>query len=219
MNRIPVFWKWALTVVVVALAAAVALWPRGGSETAGTGAPPQPTRQIDPALRQQSGVADCPAESPTAPAAGPLAGLVLSCLADGAPAGPGDLTGRPLVLNLWAYWCEPCRTELPLFQEYADRAGDAVRVVTVHSDPDEAKALSLLAALNEDLRARGRPELRLPGMQDPDASVRAAANAPTALPITVLVRPDGSIADYVARPFRDVTDIAGTVSGALGVSA
>lgn len=129
------------------------------------------------------------------------------------------MTGRPMVLNLWAYWCEPCRAELPLFQEYADRAGPAVRVLTVHSDPDEAKALALLAALNDELRADGRPELRLPALEDPDARVRAAARAPTALPITVLIRADGSIAEYVARPFHDADEIAASVSGALGVTA
>lgn len=209
-------WKWALTAVIVVLAAAIALWPRGGSDTAGPGGPPPPAREIDPALRAAAGTAECPAE--TAAATGPLADLVLTCLANGAPAAPGR-TGQPTVLNLWAYWCEPCRAELPLFQEYADRAGSAVRVLTVHSDPDEAKALSLLAALNDDLRARQRPELRLPGLQDPGARVRAAANAPTALPITVLVRPDGSIADYVARPFHDADEIAASVAGALGVTA
>ncbi|MEU1985820.1 TlpA disulfide reductase family protein [Nocardia sp. NPDC019395] len=219
MIRLPGYWKWALTAVIVALAAAVALWPRGGSDSGGTGASPEPARQIDPALRQASGVADCPADSASPPVGGPLADLVLSCLSDGAPAAPGRMTGEPMVLNLWAYWCEPCRTELPLFQEYAARAGSAVRVLTVHSDPDEAKALSMLAALNQELRAQHRPELRLAGLQDPDARVRTAANAPRALPITVLVRPDGSIAEYVARPFRDVTDIADTVAGALGVAA
>ncbi len=212
-------WKWALTAVIVALAAAVALWPRGGSDSEGTGAPPEPARSVDPALRQASGAAVCPPGSEPPPAAGPLADTVLTCLADGTPATPGRMTGVPMVLNLWAYWCEPCRTELPLFQEYADRAGSAVRVLTVHSDPDETKALSLLAALNQELRAGHRPQLRLPGLQDPDARVRAAANAPNALPITVLIRPDGSIAEYVARPFRDVDDIADAVAGALGVTA
>ncbi len=212
-------WKWALTAVIVALAAAVALWPRGGSDSEGTGAPPESARSVDPALRQASGAAVCPPGSEPPPAAGPLADTVLTCLADGTPATPGRMTGVPMVLNLWAYWCEPCRTELPLFQEYADRAGSAVRVLTVHSDPDETKALSLLAALNQELRAGHRPQLRLPGLQDPDARVRAAANAPNALPITVLIRPDGSIAEYVARPFRDVDDIADAVAGALGVTA
>lgn len=216
MSRIPNSWKWALTAVIVAVAATVALGPRDGSDTAGPGSPAPPAQGITPALRAASGVADCPPEK-AATGGGPLADLVLTCLSDGAPAAPGR-TGQPTVLNLWAYWCEPCRTELPLFQEYADRAGSAVRVLTVHSDPDEAKALSLLAALNDDLRAGQRPELRLPGLQDSEARVRAAANAPAVLPITVLVRPDGSIADYVARPFHDAGEIAAGVAAALGVT-
>lgn len=211
-------WRWALTGVIVVVAAAVALWPRHGSETVVPDTVRQSVDRIDTGLRTASGVAECPRTAGSAAGAGPLSGLSLRCLADGAPVdAAAALAGRPAVLNLWAYWCEPCRTELPLLQEYANRAGPAVAVLTVHSDPDEAKALRLLAALNDELRGRGGPELRLPGLQDPEATVRTAAGAPTALPITVLVRPDGSIADYVARPFRDVEDIADTVAEALGV--
>lgn len=212
-------WRWALTGVIVVVAAAVALWPRIGSETDGPATARQSVERIDTGLRAASGVAKCPRPAASAAGAGPLSGLPLRCLADGAPVdAAAALTGRPAVLNLWAYWCEPCRTELPILQEYANRAGPAVAVLTVHSDPDEAKALRLLAALNHELRGRGRPELRLPGLQDAEATVRTAAGAPTALPITVLVRPDGSIADYVARPFRDIDDIADTVAETLGAT-
>lgn len=212
-------WRWALTGVIVVVAAAVALWPRGGSETDGPATSRQSVERIDAGLRAASGVAECPRPVGPTASAGPLSGLPLRCLADGAPVdAAAALMGRPAVLNLWAYWCEPCRTELPILREYANRAGPAVAVLTVHSDPDEAKALRLLAALNDELRGRGDPELRLPGLQDSEATVRTAAGAPTALPITVLVRSDGSIAGYVARPFRDVGDIADTVAQALGVT-
>jgi thiol-disulfide isomerase/thioredoxin len=30
---------------------------------------------------------------------------------------PDDLHGRPLVLNVWASWCAPCRTEMPAFEQ------------------------------------------------------------------------------------------------------
>lgn len=32
-----------------------------------------------------------------------------------------DLKGTPVVMNLWASWCEPCRREMPLLEEIAKR--------------------------------------------------------------------------------------------------
>ena len=47
-----------------------------------------------------------------------------------------DLTpapGVPTVVNLWGSWCAPCREEMPVLQQLAERAGDRVRVVGVIS--------------------------------------------------------------------------------------
>lgn len=44
--------------------------------------------------------------------------LVLSDL-DGRPVAPGSWQGRPMVLNLWASWCPPCRREMPMMAEVA----------------------------------------------------------------------------------------------------
>ncbi|MFE3442034.1 redoxin family protein [Nocardia sp. NPDC059180] len=220
MSRVPVGWRWVLSGLIVVVAIAVALWPRGADEPVGVEDRPTAAARVDPQLRAAAGLTECPRPVDGAVGSGPLAGLSLTCLADGKPVDlAAALAGKPAVLNLWAYWCEPCRTELPILQEYASKVGPAVTVLTVHSDPAENKALALLTALNDAQRAAGRPPLTMPAVEDPDAAVRAAAGAPTALPITVLVRPDGSIAEYIARPFHDVDDIADTVSGALGVSS
>ncbi|MDQ2067167.1 TlpA disulfide reductase family protein [Xinfangfangia sp. CPCC 101601] len=45
-------------------------------------------------------------------------GAVLATLS-GAPVAPGDWEGRPLVINLWASWCPPCRREMPMMAELA----------------------------------------------------------------------------------------------------
>ena len=62
-------------------------------------------------------------------------------LEPGSPASPierdgritlAELRGRPVVLNVWASWCEPCREETPLLQEASGR-GDGVVFLGVNT--------------------------------------------------------------------------------------
>ncbi|WP_040745008.1 TlpA family protein disulfide reductase [Nocardia transvalensis] len=212
----PAAWRWTLAALIAVVALAVAIWPRDSGHdnlptyygTAVRGGPGPSDGQ-----RAAAALSACPARSPDeppVPASGPLAGIKVGCLADGLPVDLGEaLAGRPALVNLWAYWCEPCATELPALQQYAARAAGAVTVVTVHSDPDEAKAVARLRDL----------DVHLPGVQDGGGGVRTAVGAPPVLPVSVLVRPDGSIAKVIVRPFDSVDDIAATVSAELGVAA
>ncbi len=43
-----------------------------------------------------------------------------------------DLTGRPLVLNLWFSTCAPCVREMPAFEAVHQAVGDRVRIVGVN---------------------------------------------------------------------------------------
>ena len=46
-----------------------------------------------------------------------------------------DWKGRPLVVNFWATWCEPCRREIPLLKRLRrERAVDRVEVVGIAID-------------------------------------------------------------------------------------
>lgn len=46
---------------------------------------------------------------------------------DGNSVSLSDYAGTPLLVNFWATWCPPCRSELPLIQQYQDQyAGDFV---------------------------------------------------------------------------------------------
>ena len=54
--------------------------------------------------------------------------------------------GRPLVLNLWASWCLPCRTEIPEISAFADN-NPGYRVLGVAVDDTEASATDFAASI------------------------------------------------------------------------
>ncbi|CAG9212268.1 hypothetical protein BVI434_270001 [Burkholderia vietnamiensis] len=46
----------------------------------------------------------------------PFAAMQLQAL-DGTPVLPQRFAGKPLVVNLWATWCAPCRREMPILEQ------------------------------------------------------------------------------------------------------
>jgi cytochrome c biogenesis protein CcmG/thiol:disulfide interchange protein DsbE len=57
-----------------------------------------------------------------------------------------DFKGRPLLINVWATWCTPCKVEIPWFVEFADtyKAQD-LQVIGVSVD-DSPEAIRKFAA-------------------------------------------------------------------------
>jgi thiol-disulfide isomerase/thioredoxin len=117
--------------------------------------------------------------------------------------------GAPTVVNLWASWCGPCRTELPEMQRFADRAAGRVQVVgVITSDPDRDAAKSLV----DDLK------LRFPMLYDERAELQARIGPPVAMPTTLLIDADGRLAyRHSARPL-DEAGLADLVRHHLGVA-
>ena len=71
-----------------------------------------------------------------------------------------DFRGQPVVLNFWATWCVPCRTEMPDLQAAHDEEGGVVLAVTwqesdsvVQAFVDEF-ALDFPVALDREGRVR-----------------------------------------------------------------
>jgi thiol-disulfide isomerase/thioredoxin len=78
---------------------------------------------------------------------GGLPELTLPCLGGGPDVDLASLEG-PMVVNLWASWCGPCKKEMPALQQFYDRYGDQVGVLGVdYQDQQPAAALELAGEL------------------------------------------------------------------------
>ena len=43
-----------------------------------------------------------------------------------------DFLGKPVVVNFWASWCGPCKSEMPAFQQAWEQYGDRVQFLMVN---------------------------------------------------------------------------------------
>jgi thiol-disulfide isomerase/thioredoxin len=208
--------RWTVAVLVVIVALGAALWRELGDDgspvrSTGPGAA-RDHRDADTveALagpRARADLQPCPSQG-QGPGLEVLRGITLECAGDGSKVDVARaVQERPVVLNLWAYWCGPCRDELPAMAEYQRRMGPAVTVLTVHQDENETAALLLLAELG----------VHLPTLQDGRRLVAAALKVPNVMPATVVLRADGSVAEVLPRSFSSADEIAAAVNPRMGV--
>jgi peroxiredoxin len=125
-------------------------------------------------------LAGCTSSSSSAPlkAAPYFAGTTL----DGAQVSLGDYQGKPLVLVFMASWCDSCRAEAPEIEQFYRDNKDRVAVLGVAVQDSEA-AMRALMADN--------------GWTFPvifDGTSAADAYGVTAIPVTVVIDPEGRIA-------------------------
>lgn len=93
--------------------------------------------------------------------------------------------GRPILLNLWASWCFPCREEMPDLDDAALRHPEVLILgIAVDDDPDTAAAFAGEIAVTYPLGA------------DRDGQVSRRYPAP-GLPATYIIGSDGLIREVV----------------------
>jgi cytochrome c biogenesis protein CcmG/thiol:disulfide interchange protein DsbE len=112
-----------------------------------------------------------------------LPDLELTSLNGGDRLRTADLDDGPVVVNLWATWCIPCRTEMPALDSVAEKVGGDVRVIGVNIGDDAEDAEAFLDEVAVDF----------PQYLDPDGDLHASVGA-TGMPTTVFAN-DGNILD------------------------
>jgi cytochrome c biogenesis protein CcmG/thiol:disulfide interchange protein DsbE len=86
----------------------------------------------------------------------------------------GALRGHPVVVNVWASWCEPCRMEFPYLQRLSAKYGKRVAFVGVDTTDNDAAARTFLAEL----------PLPSPSYTDPNEDIAQSVGATVGLPDT-----------------------------------
>ncbi|GAB17399.1 putative thiol-disulfide oxidoreductase [Gordonia effusa NBRC 100432] len=214
--------RWTIVFIVAVIALIVAIWPRSddpmrtatptSSDTSAVKLTDAPVADAEvAAAREQAKLADCPVTgSPIGPTS-ELAGVSAPCLASGSTYDVGAGTaGKPVLINMWATWCLPCGRELPVLQDYAKRAGNAITVLTVHSVDGSRSPFLVLKFLADN-------GVRLPTVLDTKSQIAAALSAPKVFPSTILVRADGTVAKVLPEVFESTDAIAAAVETNLGV--
>jgi len=44
-----------------------------------------------------------------------------------------EMKGKPVVINIWASWCPPCKAEMPDFQKLYEKYGDEVSFMIINA--------------------------------------------------------------------------------------
>lgn len=198
--------------VVAAAVSAVLLLGSCAAGSSGGGTPDAPQRfavdvDVDtPELRrlqQAAGIEPCRASD--APAVeGGMPDVTLPCLGGGDDVNLAGLRG-PLVVNLWASWCAPCREELPYYQELHERGEVAVLGI----DYEDTRPGLALALADET-------GVTYPSLADPGGALHEPFRV-RALPGLIMVDADGEVVFEEFVVIDSYAQIAGLVEEHLGV--
>jgi cytochrome c biogenesis protein CcmG/thiol:disulfide interchange protein DsbE len=100
-----------------------------------------------------------------------------------------QLRGTPVVVNIWASWCGPCRTEAAALVDAAKRYGEDVQFLGVDIQDEREPAAAFASEYG----------LTYPSVFDAAGAIHDAMGF-VGLPDTVFYRADGSIASTWTGP-------------------
>jgi cytochrome c biogenesis protein CcmG, thiol:disulfide interchange protein DsbE len=112
-----------------------------------------------------------------------------------------ELRGYPVVVNVWASWCMPCREEFPVLQKLSARHGKKVAFIGINSEDSEDAAATFL---------RDEP-VPYPSYSDPDKDIADSIGATVGLPDTAFYDSSGELVYLKQGPYRDVAELEADV--------
>jgi len=112
-----------------------------------------------------------------------------------------ELRGYPVVANVWASWCGPCREEFPVLQELSARYGKRVAFVGINSEDSNDAATTFL---------REAP-LSYPSYTDPDKGLAESLGVSVGFPDTAFYDQGGKLVYLKQGPYRDSSELEADV--------
>ncbi len=136
-------------------------------------------------------------------------------LLDGGTIRLADLRGQVVVLNFWATWCEPCKEEMPLFQELSETGNvDGVPFTIVgmgvraRDTPEEITAFTQSLGITYPIAYDSGGESALIG------PVELAFGRADVLPLTFIVSPDGIVSHVKVGEYQEPEDLMAHITEA-----
>lgn len=182
------------------------------TSSASAAAPAEPSDDEDLAQQKaEAGIAECPDSDPgVAARSDGLPDLQLDCLGGGQPVRLSGLRGTPLVINIWAQWCGPCRQEAPFLASVAHQVEDRDDVAFLgidFADPRPELAIEFARVSS----------WQYPQLVDPLSETKADLKV-AGIPATVFVAADGEIVHTHYAPFASEAELVDTMKKYLQVS-